>query len=78
LPEDAWPTQVTESEAKNVELEFDKGELVGLNGVKYDHPTKVIQELQAIAGPYGLGRDIHVGDTIIGIKAALVLRLQHR
>ena len=68
LPEDAWPTQVTESETKNVELEFAQGELVGLNGVKYDHPTKVIQALQAIAGPYGLGRDIHVGDTIIGIK----------
>ena len=68
MPEDAWPTQVTATEATNVELEFEQGELVGLNGVKYDHPTKIIQELQAIAGPYGLGRDIHVGDTIIGIK----------
>src|SRR6478609_2742725 len=68
LPEEAWPTQVTESETKNLELVFEKGELIGLNGKKYDHPTQAIQALQAIAQPYGVGRDIHVGDTIIGIK----------
>ena len=68
LPEDAWPTQVSESGSRDIELEFEKGELVGIDGKKYDHPTKAIQALQAIAGPYGIGRDIHVGDTIIGIK----------
>lgn len=68
LPEEAWPTQVTETEAKDIELTFEKGELVGLNGKKYSHPTEAIQALQAIAQPYGIGRDIHVGDTIIGIK----------
>src|ERR1700742_2637991 len=68
LPEDAWPTQVTESEVKNLELVFEKGELIGIDGKTYDHPTKAIQALQAIAQPYGIGRDIHVGDTIIGIK----------
>src|SRR3984957_5876783 len=68
LPEEAWPTQVTSTEARNIELEFEKGELWGIDGVKYDHPTKAIQALQAIAQPYGIGRDIHVGDTIIGIK----------
>jgi len=68
LPEEAWPTQVIETEAKDIELTFEKGELVALNGKKYDHPTQVIQALQAIAQPYGVGRDIHVGDTIIGIK----------
>ena len=68
LPEEAWPTQVTKSEAENIELEFVKGEFVGLNGKKYSHPTAAIQALQEIAAPFGLGRDIHVGDTIIGIK----------
>ena len=68
LPEDAWPTQVTETGTRDIELEFNEGALVGVDGEKYDHPTKAIQALQAIAGPYGIGRDIHVGDTIIGIK----------
>jgi argininosuccinate synthase len=68
LPEDAWPTPMTQSGTRNIELEFEKGELVGLDSKKYHHPTEVIQALQAIAQPYGIGRDIHVGDTIIGIK----------
>jgi len=67
LPEAAWPTQVTETGAKKVELTFEKGELVGINGEKLS-PVKAIQKLQSMAAPYGIGRDIHVGDTIIGIK----------
>jgi len=68
LPEEAWPTQVSKTEAEEVELEFVKGELVGVNGTKYNHPTDAINALQEIAGAFGIGRDIHVGDTIIGIK----------
>lgn len=68
LPDDAWPTQVTKSGSEEVLLEFEKGELTGLNGKKFQHPVEAIQLLQAIAGPYGIGRDVHVGDTIIGIK----------
>src|SRR5687767_576773 len=68
LPEEAWPTQVTKSASETVKLTFDKGELVKINDKKYSHPTEAIQALQAIAGPFGIGRDIHVGDTIIGIK----------
>ncbi|MET0241892.1 MAG: argininosuccinate synthase domain-containing protein [Flavitalea sp.] len=68
LPEDAWPTQVTESGVRNLELVFEKGELVGVDGKTFAHPVEAIQYLQAIAQPYGVGRDIHVGDTIIGIK----------
>src|ERR1700733_10297500 len=68
LPEEAWPTQVTKFETQSLELVFEKGELIGIGDKKYDHPTKAIQALQAIAQPYGIGRDIHVGDTIIGIK----------
>jgi argininosuccinate synthase len=68
LPETAWPTQVTETGNKKVELEFKQGELVAVDGNRFDHPVEAIQHLQAIAGPFGIGRDIHVGDTIIGIK----------
>ncbi|MGC4022214.1 MAG: argininosuccinate synthase [Cyclobacteriaceae bacterium] len=68
LPEEAWPTQVKKTEREDVVLGFEKGELVKVNGKKYSHPTEAIQWLQEIAGPFGIGRDIHVGDTIIGIK----------
>lgn len=68
LPEEAWPTQVTKKDHEEVKLGFEKGELLSVNGKKYGHPVEAIHALQAIAGPYGIGRDIHVGDTIIGIK----------
>jgi argininosuccinate synthase len=68
LPEEAWPTQVTESAIKDLVLGFEKGELKTVDKKQFDHPSKAIQHLQSIAGPYGIGRDIHVGDTIIGIK----------
>jgi argininosuccinate synthase len=68
LPEEAWPTQVTESGIGNLELGFTNGELKKVNGKEFSHPSEAIQEVQKIAGPYGIGRDIHVGDTIIGIK----------
>jgi argininosuccinate synthase len=68
LPENAWPTPVSESGTKKIELLFDRGELVGIDGKKFKHPVEAIQFLQSIAQPFGIGRDIHVGDTIIGIK----------
>lgn len=68
LPEAAWPTQVTKTEAEEVKLTFEKGELKAVDGKHFEHPAEAIQHLQAIAGPFGIGRDIHVGDTIIGIK----------
>lgn len=68
LPENAWPTQVTETEPKEVKLTFQAGELKGIDQMSYDNPVDAIQALQALAAPYGIGRDIHVGDTIIGIK----------
>jgi argininosuccinate synthase len=68
LPEEAWPTQVTQQGNEEVKLGFAKGELLSVNGKKYPHPTEAIHALQNIAGAYGIGRDIHVGDTIIGIK----------
>jgi argininosuccinate synthase len=68
LPEEAWPTQVTKTGSEEVKLGFVKGELKSINDKRFGHPTEAIQYLQTIAGAYGIGRDIHVGDTIIGIK----------
>lgn len=68
LPEQAWPTQLTKNEPEQVELTFEKGELLGVNDKKFTHPTEAIIYLQSIAGAFAIGRDIHVGDTIIGIK----------
>lgn len=68
LPEEAWPTQVSKSQPEEVKLGFVKGELKTINDQLFAHPTDAIQHLQSIASPFGIGRDIHVGDTIIGIK----------
>ncbi len=68
LPEEAWPTQVTQTGTEEISLEFTEGQLIKVNNKKFEHPVEAIQYLQSIAGPYGIGRDIHVGDTIIGIK----------
>ena len=68
LPEDAWPTPVTKTGTEELTLDFIKGELVAVNEESFSHPSKAIQFLQELAGAYGIGRDIHVGDTIIGIK----------
>ena len=67
LPESAWPTPVTSTEPQDISIDFVKGEPTGLNGEAMD-AVSVIQKLQAISQPYGIGRDMHVGDTIIGIK----------
>jgi argininosuccinate synthase len=68
IPEKAWPTQLTNNKPQQVKLHFEKGELLGINKKKFRHPVEAIQYLQTLAGPYAIGRDVHVGDTIIGIK----------
>ncbi len=67
LPESAWPVQVTATQPQTVSLSFEKGELNGLNG-KSLPAVATIQQLEKLAAPYGIGRDVHVGDTILGIK----------
>jgi argininosuccinate synthase len=51
-----------------LELEFVRGELCAVNGVVYDNKVEAIRQVEAIAGKFGIGRDMHIGDTIIGIK----------
>lgn len=67
LPEEAWPIPVQNLEPKIIELNFKRGEPVGIDGDEMD-PISTIKRLEELAAPYGIGRDIHIGDTIIGIK----------
>lgn len=70
LPEQAFPSQLNTAVAPstNVTLHFEKGEIVGINNKAFSNPVQAIQHLENIAAPYAIGRDIHVGDTIVGIK----------
>jgi argininosuccinate synthase len=68
LPEEAWPTQLSKHNPEEIKLHFEKGELKEVNDKNFDHPVEAIQHLQSVAGPFAIGRDVHVGDTIIGIK----------
>ncbi len=67
LPEEAYPHQVVKKGDEIITIDFKKGELAGVNGEKMS-PIEAIKEIARLATPYGIGRDIHVGDTIIGIK----------
>ncbi|WP_139923862.1 argininosuccinate synthase [Hymenobacter sp. DG01] len=67
LPESAYPTQLSETKPSTLEITFEKGEPVALNG-KTMSPVALIQALNELAGTYAIGRDTHVGDTILGIK----------
>jgi argininosuccinate synthase len=68
LPESAFPTQLTKEEPQHIKLHFEKGELKGINEQQFSNPVDAIKKLTEIAAPFAIGRDIHVGDTIIGIK----------
>ncbi len=67
LPEEAYLKPLTKSGTQKVCLQFEKGELCGVDGQAYS-PVEAIQTLEKTVEGYGLGRDNHVGDTIIGIK----------
>ncbi|HNR27992.1 MAG TPA: argininosuccinate synthase [Bacteroidales bacterium] len=67
LPEEAYPVQCTKTGTEVLTIGFSGGEPISLNGIAMD-PLQVIEKIHEIAAPYGIGRDIHVGDTIIGLK----------
>ena len=68
LPESAYPSQVTAQGEAILKLTFDKGELTAVNGKKYDNRVDAIRAVEAAGSKFGIGRDMHIGDTIIGIK----------
>lgn len=67
LPEEAWPSQVEKSGSEQITIEFKGGEPCGIDSQEMS-AVDTIQSLTELGGKYGIGRDIHIGDTIIGIK----------
>lgn len=68
LPEEAYPGQLKKQDSRDVVLHFNQGEFTGIDGHHFASRIDAIKTLQKIAQDYAIGRDIHVGDTIIGIK----------
>jgi len=68
LPEEAYLKHVTAKEESLLRIEFEKGEVVAVNGERFDDKVKAIQKIEEIGASYAIGRDANVGDTIIGIK----------
>ncbi len=68
LPEEAYPSQLTATEEETLTLDFEQGEIAGVNGIKYTDKVAAIQAVETIASKHAIGRDMHIGDTIIGIK----------
>ena len=68
LPEEAYLKHVTREDESELKITFEKGEIVAVNGEKFDDKVAAIQKIEEIGAAYGIGRDCNVGDTIIGIK----------
>ena len=68
LPEEAYPSQVTKKEESQMTIDFVNGEIAGVNGKKYDDKIAAINEVNRLGSEYGIGREMHIGDTIIGVK----------
>lgn len=68
LPDSAYPSQVTETKPRSLKITFNEGNVTAVDGVNYDDPISAIRKIEEIGSAYGIGRDMHIGDTIIGIK----------
>ena len=68
LPEEAYPSQVEKQSEETVTIGFENGEICSINGSTNENKVLLINQLEEIANKYGIGRDMHIGDTIIGIK----------
>ena len=68
LPEEAYPSQIEAEGEERLKIAFEEGEIAAVNGVEYTDKVAAIRAVEAIGARYGIGRDMHVGDTIIGIK----------
>lgn len=68
LPESAYPSQLQKNGSETLTLNFVNGEISGINGVKYNNKIEAINKVEELASAYAIGRDMHIGDTIIGIK----------
>lgn len=71
LPDEAFPVNNIKQGTEVVEIEFLNGEPVKVNGKSFSNPVKLIQYLESLSSIYAIGRDVHVGETIIGIKGRI-------
>ena len=85
LPGEAYPSQLIKEDTQEMTIEFEKGEICGVNGTTMK-PVDAIELIENIANKYAIGRDVHVGDTIIGIKgrvgfeaaaSAIIIKAHH-
>lgn len=68
LPESAFLKHLTKEGTELLKIGFKEGEICSVNGVEYQDKIEAIQKIEEIGAAYAIGRDCHVGDTIIGIK----------
>jgi len=68
LPEEAYPSQLKKETKETLTIDFEKGEIAAVNGQLFSDKVKAIQQIEKLASAYAIGRDMHIGDTIIGIK----------
>lgn len=68
LPEEAYPSQLTASGTEKLTIGFKEGEIASVNGVEYSDKVEAIREVERLGSRFAVGRDMHIGDTIIGIK----------
>ena len=68
LPESAYPSQIVKTDEETVTITFEKGEIAAVNGKASKNKIQLINQLEEVANKFGIGRDMHIGDTIIGIK----------
>jgi argininosuccinate synthase len=68
LPEEAYPTHLQKEGEEIISVDFLKGELIGVNGKKFKNSVDAINEVEKLGSAWAIGRDMHIGDTIIGIK----------
>ncbi len=68
LPENAYPSQITRTDTETLKLTFTEGELTAVNGKEYTDRIAAIRAVEKVGAEFGIGRDMHIGDTIIGIK----------
>ena len=68
LPEHAYPSQVTASGEEHISISFERGEISAVNGERFENKVDAIRRVEELGSKFGIGRDMHIGDTIIGIK----------
>lgn len=68
LPESAYPSQLEAHGEEDITITFEQGEIAAVNGKPYADKVEAIREVERLGARYAIGRDMHIGDTIIGIK----------